>query len=324
MNNNNFKCYICGNTNNNKKFTVREMMFGFGDEFDYYECANCKCLQIAEIPSDLSKYYPAEYYSFDLKNIGKDPLVFRIISQIIGKIYINTNFINEKSTLLRKFGLSFIEKIKLTKVNFNSRILDVGSGTGEKLNVLASAGFKNLTGIDPFIDQDISYKSGVKIYKKDIYEMKDQYDMIMLNHSFEHMVDPYKVLKEVYRLLKPGHIALIRIPIADSYSWKKYGVNWVNLDAPRHFYLHTIKSMKILASKENFELVNILFDSDDCQFWVSEQYSKGIPMHSDQSYFKNKNNSIFSGLQIKQFKEKAKELNKKREGDKACFYLKKL
>lgn len=41
-----------------------EMMFGFGEEFAYFECSKCGCLQISEIPVDISKYYPSDYYSF--------------------------------------------------------------------------------------------------------------------------------------------------------------------------------------------------------------------------------------------------------------------
>lgn len=40
------------------------MMFGSRDKFDYLECARCDCLQIEEVPADLSQYYPANYYAF--------------------------------------------------------------------------------------------------------------------------------------------------------------------------------------------------------------------------------------------------------------------
>jgi hypothetical protein len=40
------------------------MMIGLGEAFDYLECPVCGSLQIAEIPADLSRYYPADYYSY--------------------------------------------------------------------------------------------------------------------------------------------------------------------------------------------------------------------------------------------------------------------
>ncbi len=43
------------------------MMFGIGETFCYFQCAECKCLQIVEIPSNMARYYPENYYSFQQK-----------------------------------------------------------------------------------------------------------------------------------------------------------------------------------------------------------------------------------------------------------------
>src|SRR5687768_14977146 len=47
-----------------RKTTAQEMMFGLRDRFEYAECSSCGSLQLAEIPADLGKYYPPDYYSF--------------------------------------------------------------------------------------------------------------------------------------------------------------------------------------------------------------------------------------------------------------------
>jgi len=324
MENKLFKCRICNNIEGNNIFTTREMMFGTKEEFDYFECAKCKCVQITEIPENLEKYYPSEYNSFDQIKKTKDNFIKRYLKKTKSKHYLKDNKNPLGKYLFKKYGPSFLLKIKPTNIDFNSSILDVGSGAGLRLISLARDGFNNITGIDPFIEKDIFYNNGVKIFKKDIYSFNGSFDMVMLNHAFEHMPNPDNVLAEIYRILKPGAIALIRIPIADSYSWKKYGINWVALDPPRHLHLLTPKSMQILAKKTGFEVVEILYDSDYYQFWGSEQYAADIPMRSDKSFYENPSNSIFSMQQIKDFKMKAIELNEKGEGDAACFYLKKI
>ena len=43
---------------------IKEMIFGFRDEFTYFECSKCGCLQIMQIPRNMGKYYPSNYYSF--------------------------------------------------------------------------------------------------------------------------------------------------------------------------------------------------------------------------------------------------------------------
>ena len=43
------KCRICGNDIDNREYTVRKNMFHIYDEFLYFKCANCGCLQIMDI-----------------------------------------------------------------------------------------------------------------------------------------------------------------------------------------------------------------------------------------------------------------------------------
>jgi len=316
-------CRICGNKENNKTFFAHEMMFGTKEEFEYFECANCGCIQIKEIPEILIKYYPKKYGSFHEVVKLKDDLFKTVLKRtradyclyekkrVVGKI------------LSKIFGCEFLEKIKPVGINYNDSILDIGSGSGRCLVNLYKNGFTNLTGIDPFIKRDIHYSNGVNIYKKTVWNLEEKYDFIMLNHSFEHLTNPELVLKEIYRILKPGKYVLIRVPVAGSYSWKHYGANWVALDPPRHLHLFTEKSMRIISEKNGFKLDKIIYDSSDKQFWASEQYVRGIPLRHKDSYYENPDNSIFTKKQIAVFKKKTLELNKNKEGDAACFYLQK-
>jgi len=39
-------------------------MFGYNDDFLYFQCSNCACLQIENKPKNMDKYYPNTYYSY--------------------------------------------------------------------------------------------------------------------------------------------------------------------------------------------------------------------------------------------------------------------
>ena len=65
-------CQICGNNVNNTLYIVREMMIGFRSEFKYFQCASCNCLQIEEVPHDMDKFYPFNYYSFSQNLLKKN------------------------------------------------------------------------------------------------------------------------------------------------------------------------------------------------------------------------------------------------------------
>ncbi|MBK7104716.1 MAG: class I SAM-dependent methyltransferase [Ignavibacteriae bacterium] len=317
----NFACRICGNENDNLEFSAREMLFGTKDTFKYIECSNCKCIQIKEIPENLSKYYPQSYNSFTNKIKLRDNTLKKYLKELLAKKYLNDERNLLSIYLQKRFGVGFLEKIKPTGVNLNSKILDVGSGDGLRLVGLARYGFKNITGIDPFLEKDLEYENGIKIFKKDVLNIDDTYDMIMLNHSFEHIINPEEVLEKINTLLKTNGSVLIRIPVSNSASWKKYGANWVALDPPRHIYLHNANTIKILSEKFGFKFSHVIYDSSEYQFVGSEQYLKDIPMFSENSFYKNPQKSIFSSEQIKQFKIDAEKLNCSNEGDAACFYL---
>ena len=99
-------------------------------------------------------------------------------------------------------------------------ILDVGCGAGSNLYYLKTIGFKNLFGIDKFIENDIYYSSGLKIEKKSIYEVDRKMDLIIFNHSLEHMPDPIKIFHHISKLLKKNGVCLISIPIIPSFAWE--------------------------------------------------------------------------------------------------------
>ncbi len=49
-------CRICENTEHNTTYEVREMMLGLRDMHTYFECAECGCLQIANVPENIQEY----------------------------------------------------------------------------------------------------------------------------------------------------------------------------------------------------------------------------------------------------------------------------
>jgi 2-polyprenyl-3-methyl-5-hydroxy-6-metoxy-1,4-benzoquinol methylase len=313
-----YSCEICGNNSDNQSYCVREMMYGMGEEFEYTECSNCGCLQLTSLPSDLSKYYPLDYYSFSVRNSNpieswlerlRYAYIFNKQDSWLGRL------------LAKKYGVpDFIEWMRQTQTKKSDAVLDIGCGKGALLQQIAKTGFQNLTGIDPYLDRDSITMNGVQILKKHVYEVTNQYDLIIMRHSFEHMPQPSAILQHVYKILRAGSYALIAVPVI-GYAWRKYGTNWVALDAPRHLFLHTVASMKLLAEKAGFTVNRVVHNSHAYQFWGSEQIARGIPIRSSLSYAENPSQSIFSQADMHSFARQAQALNRDGDGDSACFYL---
>jgi SAM-dependent methyltransferase len=311
-------CRVCGNLAGNRLHVVREMMLGLREEFPYLECGSCGCLQLVQIPGDMAKYYPPNYYSFDQHGAFLTFLRRRRSRHAYGHF-------NVVGWMLSELAVpnDAVRAIRRTGVEKEAAILDVGCGSGRLLLDLAWLGFKNLTGVDPFLAKDISYPAGPKVFRRGIGEMEGEFDLIMLHHSFEHMDRPDAVMHAVYRLLKPGGQAIIRIPVASSFAWRNYGVHWINLDAPRHFYLHTFQSMELLTKTAGLQAAEIVHEGNAEQFWGSEQYAKDIPMSDPRSLKASLLKTVMAWPRLRRCQIQARELNKRGEADLLCFHYRK-
>ncbi|TNE97946.1 MAG: class I SAM-dependent methyltransferase [Deltaproteobacteria bacterium] len=299
------KCRICLNENSNSHFLAFEKMFGTNQSFDYFICSECGCLQITEEIKDMRPHYPDDYYSFE-----ENKSLRKRLKEKVKRLYFkfaSTNHLRIESQGLGAFDL-----------NSDTKILDIGCGRGNFIKFLKSKGLRNVSGVDPFVEKDIHLDGEVLVRKQHIEDIDEKFDIVMLHHSFEHIFEQVSTMESLRNLLKENGTLMIRIPLL-GHAFDKYKENWVSLDAPRHFFLHTEKSMKELAFRTGFNVQNVVYDSTDFQFWGSEQYINGIPLFSDKSYAKN--DSVIEPEKIREYQRLAKELNESARGDQACFYL---
>ena len=314
------QCRICGSEGEHSVYTAKEMMLGLRDEHRYFQCGACGCLQIESIPENLAAYYPSNYYSYSSPHtthkLKQELLKRRDYYAVTGKSLLG----HVLSLAAPNQKLSSLRPLELKQ---DARILDVGCGAGLLLNSLKEAGFTQLLGIDPFNAASIHYPNGLTIEKRDIFSETGEWDVIMFHHSFEHLVEQQPTLKQAHQLLAKQGTVLLRVPTVSSYAWQHYGVNWSQLDAPRHLFLHSVDSIKKLAEQTGFTVSQIQYDSNAFQFWGSEQYEQDIALRSEQSWAENPANSPFTAAQIKQFEHRARELNALNKGDQAAFYLRK-
>lgn len=304
-------CLACGETNNFHHFTVREFMLGIGDLHQYGECQNCGSIQNLQPPKDLSHYYPSHYYSLSSKKENAIKTWLRTQRACYGLDKFNP--IGALSAVLLGQPY-FIPWLKHSQVNYDSTILDIGCGDGTLLKHLYACGYRNLTGIDPFLDKSTQV-SGIQLLKLNIENLNGSYDLIMLHHSLEHTEQPLSTLKQIARLLSPQGIALVRIPVAGTWAWQTYGEHWVQLDAPRHLLIPSMKGMQYLIHNAGLSLESINFDSDRFQITGSEKNLLDNSFYDDSK-------KLFSVKQLKEFDQKAHRLNAENSGDQACFWLK--
>lgn len=233
-------CKICGARGKFKTWLVQEMMQGTKDQFSYFACDRCQCLQIASVPDNLGNYYGNDYYSYQVAENSDKEFAAPVT--------------------------------KMTK------ILDVGCGAGVWLLHMAEHGYGNLYGCDPFLEKDRNYGDRVTIRSCSIHEMEGEgtFDLIHMSDSFEHMTDPLNVLKSVCRLLKEDGVLDMTIPTYPNIAFDQFGPYWYQIDAPRHIFLHSKQSLSYLAAKSNLIIQDICYNSNNSQFIRSYFYEHGI------------------------------------------------
>ncbi len=308
-------CRICGNAGNHRIYTAKEMMFGMGESFVYFECGSCGCVQLAAPPQNMARYYPNQYYS----------LSAGLLSRLAN--HVRDEYAYSGKGILGRMVFSFYPKFVLRTIRrqnwpLHSRILDVGCGTGAILRVLARHGYRHLHGVDPYLAKDITISSRLKLQKCEFMTITEKQDVIMFNHSLEHICEQQLVLMHARRLLADNGICFIRIPTASSFAWQHYRTEWVSLDAPRHFFLHSHESIRLLATQTGFLVQDIIQESSAFQFWASEQYRHGTSLMAVNSYMVNPLRSGFSRKQIRRYQDQADELNKNQRGDEIAVVLK--
>lgn len=284
------------------------MMFGMTESFTYLRCAACGVLQLADVPSDLASYYPSEgYYS-----VNRRPgLLKRWAMNARDRGYVKHSIAG--NWLLRKFPNGALDATLRASRGRDSRILDVGCGSGDLLQSLSRLGFNHLHGVDPLLDKSTSV-NGVHLIAGDLGAVTSEFDLITFHHSLEHMPQQATVLRQARERLARGGQIIVRVPTCDSFAFELYGSDWFQIDAPRHLFLHTRRSIELVAQQSGLEVVEFYCDSQSMQFWASDMYKDDVILNSPKL-------TAYKGRREHFYRELSTFLNAHLRGDQVVVHL---
>ena len=154
----------------------------------------------------------------------------------------------------------FLKRFSLIKrfTKSRGRVLDVGASTGVMLDIFKDEGWK-VWGVEPSKSASVAEGKGHKVVK-DIFERaklpKNYFDVVVLNHTLEHMDEPLIVLKKVETLLKDDGIIFVDVPNAGGLGARILGKNWPYLLPKEHKYQFTKESLSKLLNEAGFKIVH--------------------------------------------------------------------
>ena len=136
----------------------------------------------------------------------------------------------------------------------SGRLIDIGCGTKPYKNLLA-----------PYVSEHIGVDHEATLHDKsnidrfgtayDIPAEDGEFDCSLCTAVLEHLEEPELALKECYRILKRGGIAIYSVPFI-----------WHLHEEPRDFYRFSKYGLKYLFEKTGFEIIEIKALSG---FWVT-------------------------------------------------------
>lgn len=273
-------CSVCGFQGCSSLFKVGDTMYGSNVEYLVLECASCNTLRLINTDRSSENNYPIDYAPHKRRDAVKG-----LLAQAVSRFQVNSR--GPMQGLLRRLPGSdlAIEAMNRFAVKRSDSILEVGCGSGAFAQTLSQLGYKQVTAIDPFLkEENVSYSEPC-IRKASIYELEDRYDVIIMNHVFEHIEEPRAFISKAKGLLKDKGKLIILVPLADSLAWKIGGRYWIQLDPPRHKFIYTSKSLTRLLESEGLYVKRDFRNSGSFQIIGTVGAVAGRPLLGKRSVY---------------------------------------
>jgi SAM-dependent methyltransferase len=221
-------CNICGKNEAALIFESRDLLYRVTDKvFQVVRCENCGLVYLNPQPdmAEIATYYPDTYRPY--KAGAQD------------------------------FSYVFPKEPR-------KRVLDVGCGSGDLLIDIAHTHIDlALYGIDfDARAAKIAQSFGFHIFHGALREAHFEnnfFDDIHMNHVLEHISNPVELLKECERIMKPGGKLFITIPNFGSLSRMIFKNKWYHLDAPRHLFHFTPRTLKNMLAKATYKNIEVTY-----------------------------------------------------------------
>jgi SAM-dependent methyltransferase len=264
-------CNLCGSTNAVQFICdLPDLQFHRNEVTStFVKCPACGLIYQNPRPSfvEMAAYYPTDYESYAPEPDSKNSswLLRRAIQYGVAK------------------RCRFITRYKRV-----GRILDVGCATGIFLQGIRNSGNWEPYGVE--INEQavqIAREQGldVKLGTLEQAGFEDGFfDVVTLWDVLEHLHDPAGSLSEIYRVLKPDGLVVIRVPNACSWDYRLFGRYWAGLDSPRHLYVFTPTTLDSILVKNHFH--SIAWSSQiaghamfilSLRFWSAAQKKPSFP-----------------------------------------------
>jgi 2-polyprenyl-3-methyl-5-hydroxy-6-metoxy-1,4-benzoquinol methylase len=206
-------CTLCGGQTEAAFTTTDRNRACSTERFEYRRCADCGSYLLADVPADLGRYYPADYYGFPAPHELDNAATLE----------------GPKLELIMRHAT-------------RGRLVEIGPGVGGFSRAAHNAGFE-VTAIemDAACCEYLERVVGVRAIQSDapdrVLSDLDPANAIVMWHVLEHVPEPWQLLDAAAGHLAPGGVLAIATPNPQSLQFRLLRGRWAHVDAPRHLFL---------------------------------------------------------------------------------------
>lgn len=272
------RCPLCAAEGGRTVLELPDRLHAVPGVFSYTGCASCGTVyqNPRVLISDLSLCYPAEYFPHaERLDAGTREMPpgrrfsglrdrFRDAVRAVmagegrgGPVDVMAGLAHRLRwfRVRAHYGLAIDEL--LPRVPAPRRALEIGCGAGYLMRTLSRLGWQ-VDGVE-WDEEAVAVArrvSGCQVWVGDFRTVplaKGHYDLVVLNHVYEHLPDPGNALEHLGSLLTPrGRLVLI-YPNPGSLGARVFGAHWFCWDPPRHLALPPPRAVVERARPEGLE-----------------------------------------------------------------------
>ena len=211
--------------------------------FTYRRCLECGSFFLADVPADLDRYYPTEYYG--LPSVDE----------------------------LDRLAAGEAPKLRLIEpARPPGRLVDIGAGFGLFARAARSAGY-DVTAIEmdtrccEYLESVVGVSTIQSEAPADAVGALPPSHAMTLWHVLEHLRDPWRVLAAVAANLEPGGILAVAMPNPQALQFRLLGRRWAHVDAPRHLFLIPSRTLTARAAALGLRRIRLTTDDPAARGW---------------------------------------------------------
>lgn len=234
-------CNLCGSAANRPYAVVPDLLLDRpGVTATLVQCTECGLVyqNPRPTPAEIGAHYPPEYEPYADITQGR------------------RNFMLQRAM---EYGIRKRCRF-ITRHRAPGQLLDIGCAAGTFMLGMKGNGWET-TGVE--LSEDIAAlarnRHGLNVIAGTLEEAAfpdASFDAVSMWDVLEHLHDPSATLAEIYRILRPGGLLLIRVPNLDSWDAALFGEEWAGLDAPRHLYVFTPQTLRQMLTQRDFDIID--------------------------------------------------------------------